>query len=63
MASDWESEGQGFKPQQLQAIFDPGLPIKTSKIFPATVCPYLKKIFSSCTLKVFKKIINPYIFS
>jgi len=28
MVSCWESEGPGFKPQQLQATFDPGLPKK-----------------------------------
>jgi len=36
MASGWEPEWPGLKPQQLQATFDPGLPKKIQqKIFPA----------------------------
>jgi len=31
MASGWEYEGLVFKPQQLQANFDPGLPKKANK--------------------------------
>jgi len=27
-ASDWESEGTGFKPWRIQATFDPGFPKK-----------------------------------
>jgi len=34
MASGWESEGPGFKPWQLHATFNAGLP-KTAKLFPA----------------------------
>jgi len=32
MASGWESEGMGFKPQHLQTTFDPWLPIATKNI-------------------------------
>jgi len=31
IASGWESDGPGFKPLQLQATFDPGLPKKVTK--------------------------------
>jgi len=40
MALGCESEGLGFKPQQLQTTFDPGLAKKPTKIFPALQCAF-----------------------
>jgi len=56
MALGWESVGQGFEPQRLQATFDPRLPKKSNKWFPAkNSVPLINKKISRRTLKNKKK--------
>jgi len=56
MASGWETEGPEFKPQWLQATFDPRLPKKPNDSQPKQ-CLSWEKNFARRTLKDLKKYV------
>jgi len=57
MGSGWKSEGPGFKPRQLQATFDLGLPKKIKSDYPSQQqCAFNEKKIARRTLKALKNV-------